>query len=120
MKRKQIAHTLRGYVFVTLGDFERAHKPAERAERFCPVIRQFGLAYHWSLDQVEFWTALVCRRCENLQAIYNSLICAAIHTVKPDNIAAFLWEQAESTLSGREGQSLQRPHRGISHQTHHG
>jgi hypothetical protein len=54
------------------------------------VIRQFGLSYHWSLDQVEFATDVVFARQADLQAIYDRLTGAAIHTVKPDHIATFL------------------------------
>jgi hypothetical protein len=40
----------------------------EFAASYCPVIRQFELSYHWSLDQVEFATdtcfvsKAICRR----------------------------------------------------------
>ena len=58
--------------FGWIADFEQAQKLAnqfsvevlhckldEFADRYCPVIRQFGLTYHWSLDQVEFATDVV-------------------------------------------------------------
>src|ERR1700751_3562106 len=62
----------------------------EFADRYCPVVQQFGLSYHWSLDQVEFATDIVFAKQADLQAIYDRLTRAAIHTVKPDNIATFL------------------------------
>ena len=57
----------------------------EFASRYCPVIKQFQLSYHWSLDQVEFATDVVFSKQADLQAIYDRLTRVAIHTVKPDN-----------------------------------
>ncbi len=48
------------------------------------MVKQFGLSYHWSLDQVEFATDMVFRRQSDLQSIYERLTRTAIHTVKPD------------------------------------
>jgi hypothetical protein len=62
----------------------------ELADQYCPVVRQCGLSYHWSLDQVEFATDIVFQCQSDLQAIYDRLTRTAIHTVKPDNIATFL------------------------------
>jgi hypothetical protein len=67
------------------------------------VIRQFGLSYHWSLDQVEFATDLVFTRQADLQAIYDRLIRAAIHTVKPDNIATFLGRKLNGNYQDEMG-----------------
>ena len=58
--------------------------------RYCAVIQQFGLSYHWSLDQVEFATDIAFARQADLQAIYDRLARAVIHTVRPDDIATFL------------------------------
>ena len=59
-----------------IADLERAQKLADQfsvemlhrkldefADRYCPVIRQFGRSYHWTLlDQVEFATDVVSQR----------------------------------------------------------
>ena len=58
--------------FGWIADLEQAQKLADPfsvkmvhrkldqfADRYCPVVQQFGLSYHWSLDQVEFATDLV-------------------------------------------------------------
>ena len=69
---------------------ERLHRKLDAfADRYCPVVKQFGLNYHWSLDQVEFATDIVFQRQSDLQAIYERLTRTAIHTVKPDNSATF-------------------------------
>ena len=116
LKRKQIGHTRWDNAFVEIEDFERAQKiaddwPVEKlhrkldewAERYCPIIRQFDVRYHWSLDQVEFSTDLVFRRREDLQAIYGHLTRTAIHTVKPDNIATFLGRKLSPLYQGEMG-----------------
>ena len=60
------------------------------ARRFCPIFKQFGQVYHWSIDQCEYATDVVFKRQTDLAAIYENLTRTAIHTVKPDNIATFL------------------------------
>jgi hypothetical protein len=75
----------------------------EFADRYCPVIRQFGLSYHWSLDQVEFATDVVFQRQSDLQAIYERLTRVAIHTVKPDNIATFLGRKLNGNYQDEMG-----------------
>ena len=99
-----------------IADFARAQKLADRfsvemlhrkldefADRYCPVLGQLGLNYHWSLDQVEFATDIVFARQSDLQAIYDRLIRAAIHTVKPDNIATFLGRKLNGNYQDEMG-----------------
>jgi len=101
LSRKRIDHTLLDNAFPQIDDFDRAQRiaddwPVERlhrkldqfAARYCPVIRQLEVRYHWSLDPVEFATNIVFHRQPDLQAIYGNLTRTAIHTVKPDNTEA--------------------------------
>jgi hypothetical protein len=116
LKRKQIGHTRLDNAFLQIEDLERSQKiaddwPVEKlhrkldewAERYCPVIRQFEVRYHWSLEQVEFSTDLLFRRPEDLQAIYGPLTRTAIHTVKPDNVATFLGRKLSPLYQGEIG-----------------
>ncbi len=116
LERKQIGHTRLDNAFLQIEDFERTQKiaddwPVEKlhrklddwAERYCPVIRQFEVRYHWSLEQVEFSTDLLFRRPEDLQAIYGPLTRTAIHTVKPDNVATFLGRKLSPLYQGEIG-----------------
>jgi hypothetical protein len=41
--------------------------------RFCPIHQEFGVAYHWRVDQCEYATDLVFRRQVDLAAIYGHL-----------------------------------------------
>jgi hypothetical protein len=79
---------------------EMVHRQLDQyADCYGPVIRQFGLSYHWSLDQVEFATDMVFAQ----QAIYDRLTRAAMHTVKPDHIATFLGRQLHGSYPDEMG-----------------
>jgi len=83
---------------------EMVHRKLDEfAHRYCPVLKQFELSYHWSLDQVEFATDVVFARQADLQAIYDRLTRAAIHTVKPDNIATFLGRKLNGNYQDEMG-----------------
>jgi len=103
LRRHSIGYQLRDNAFVQIEDWEAAQRlsddwqipPLHRkldefAERFCPVLRHFGVRYHWSADQCEYATDVVFHRQADVAAIYGNLTRTAIHTVKPDNIATFL------------------------------
>ena len=72
MSKRHIDFRVLDNAFGWIADFEQAQKLAddfrvemlhrkldEFADRYCPVVKQFGLNYHWSLDQVEFATDIV-------------------------------------------------------------
>ena len=83
---------------------ERLHAKLDQfAQRYCPVILQAGLNYHWSLDQVEFASDIVFKRQSDLEAIYERLTRTAIHTVKPDNIATFLGRKLNGNYQDEMG-----------------
>ena len=103
LRRRNIDYELRDNAFVEIGDWQQAQPIAddwrgkrihrkldEFAQRFCPIFRQLGLHYHWSIDQCEYATDIVFRRPADLAAIYENLTRTAIHSVKPDHIATFL------------------------------
>jgi hypothetical protein len=70
---------------------EVIHKRLDNfAKKYCPVIKHFGLHYHWSIMQAEYATDIVFKRQKELQDIYGQLTRTAIHTVKPENVATFL------------------------------
>src|ERR1051325_11957858 len=67
MSKRNIEYRMLDNAFGWIADFERAQKLADEfrvkmlhrkldgfADRYCPVVQQFELNYHWSLDQVEF------------------------------------------------------------------
>jgi len=116
LSQRKIEYRLLDNAFGWVADFEQAQMLAdhfsvemvhrkldELADRYCPVIRQFGLSYHWSLDQVEFATDIVFARQADWQAIYDRLTRAAILTVKPDNIATFLGRKLNGNYQDEMG-----------------
>jgi hypothetical protein len=116
MSQRNIEYRVLDNAFGWIADFERAQKLADEfrvqmlhqkldgfADRYCPVVKQFELNYHWSLDQVEFATDIVFQRQSDLQAIYERLTRTAIHTVKPDNIATFLGRKLNGNYQDEMG-----------------
>jgi hypothetical protein len=116
LSQRQVEYRLLDNAFGWIGDWEQAQRLADEfrvelihrkldewARRYCPVIEQFELSYHWSLDQVEFATDVVFRQQRDLQAIYDRLTRAAIHTVKPDNIATFLGRKLNGNYQDEMG-----------------
>jgi hypothetical protein len=116
MSQHNIEYRVLDNAFGWIADFDRAQKLADGfraenlhrkldqfADRYCPVLKQFELNYHWSLDQVEFATDIVFQRQSDLQAIYERLTRTAIHTVKPDNIATFLGRKLNGNYQDEMG-----------------
>ena len=75
----------------------------ELAWKYCPVYKELGLRYHWSVMQAEYSTDIVFRKQEELQPIYKEIIATSIHTVKPENIATFLGQKLDPRYQGEMG-----------------
>lgn len=116
LRKRKINFELIDNAFVDITDWGRAqqiatgleikrlhHRLDELANRFCPIHRDFGVAYHWSVDQCEYATDIVFLRQADLAAIYGNLTRTAIHTVKPDNIATFLGRKLNTQFQGEVG-----------------
>src|SRR5215831_16882928 len=116
LRQHNIGFRLIDNAFVEIADGQRAQHIAdglqikrlhrrldEMAHRFCPIHRDFGVAYHWSVDQCEYATDVVFRKQADLAAIYGNLTRTAIHTVKPDNIATFLGRKLNVEYQGELG-----------------
>jgi hypothetical protein len=116
LRRLDIAYKLVDNAFVDIGDWRRAQRLADGLEikrlhskldqfarTYCPIQRDFGVQYHWSVDQCEYATDVVFKRQADLAAIYGTLTRTAIHTVKPDHIATFLGKKLSSQFEGESG-----------------
>src|SRR3954451_3271381 len=116
LRRRKIDFRMIDNAFVEIGDWGRVqqvvnglevkrlhHQLDQMAHRFCPIHRDFGVAYHWSVDQCEYATDIVFRRQADLAAIYGNLTRTAVHTVKPDNIATFLGRKLSTQYEGEVG-----------------
>jgi hypothetical protein len=89
--------------FMHIEDWDAAQKLADESDSrllhekldhyarlFCPAIEALGVAYDWTLAQVEYATDVVFRRQADLGPIYETLVRTAVHAVKPAQIATFL------------------------------
>jgi hypothetical protein len=116
LKKRQISHRLLDNAFVEIADWAEAQRLADGwqaksihrkldafAKRFCPIFSDFGVEYHWSIDQCEYASDIVFHRQAELQAIYGHLTRTAIHTVKPDHIATFLGRKLDPQYQGEMG-----------------
>ncbi|MCP4824070.1 MAG: MarR family transcriptional regulator, partial [Shimia sp.] len=98
-----IAFEMLDNAFIRIADPEQAqrlcdglqatiiHRHLDRwAQRFCPVLRHFRTAYHWSFMQVEYATDVVFRHQADLQPLYEAIVRAAVHVIRAENVATFL------------------------------
>ncbi|MDO8691220.1 MAG: MarR family transcriptional regulator [Dehalococcoidia bacterium] len=73
------------------------------AATYCPVLRHFGVTYHWSLMQVEYATDIIFRRQDALRPLYEALVRTAVHAVKPDHVATFLGRKLTGNYAAELG-----------------
>ncbi len=119
LKKQHIKYQLIDNAFVNVSDFQKAQIAARNlhaeqihrilddfAKRFCPIILDFKLDYHWSIMQVEYATDIVFDRQKYLQSMYDTLTRTAIHTVKPQNIATFLGKKLHGNYQGEMGNNF--------------
>jgi len=116
LDRQGIGHEMIDNAFVSIDDFAKAQRIADRfdprklhrlldryARRYCPVLQTFGVRYHWSLMQAEYASDLVFKQAEHLQPLYESISRTAIHAVKPDHVATFLGRKLHGNFEGELG-----------------
>lgn len=114
-----VAYTLRENAFLSIDDYEKAQAFSDGfrvddlkqaldifASRYCPVVKKFDLAYHWSIMQVEYATDIIFKERDTLNAIYESLIRNTIHSVKPENISTFLGRKLHPNYEGEMGNNF--------------
>jgi hypothetical protein len=102
--------------FVAIADFDKAQKLANGldvrelhnlldryARKCCPVIKQLGVAYHWSIMQIEYATDIIFRDRAALAPLYEAISRTAIHTVKPEHVATFLGRRLTSNFNAELG-----------------
>lgn len=116
LTKQGISFTLLDNAFDYIADFKKAQTICDNfdinkllkklnwfSDLYCPVYKEFGQTYHWSIMQQEYATDIVFKKQEYLQSIYDDLIATAIHTVKPANIATFLSQKMGSNYQGEMG-----------------
>lgn len=119
LRRHQVQFQQLDNAFVSLQDFDKAqelvdslqvaklHKSLDRfASRYCPVLTELGMSYHWSIMQAEYSTDLVFRSQDDLQPVYEQLVRTAVHAVKADNVASFLGRKLTGNYQDEVGNDL--------------
>ena len=102
--------------FVAIDDFDKSQKLADGldvrelhnlldryARKCCPVIKQLGADYHWSIMQIEYATDIVFRHRNALAPLYQAVSRTAIHAVKPEHVATFLGRRLTGNFSAELG-----------------
>jgi hypothetical protein len=116
LKKKGVAFQILDNAFTDIADFDRAqilaneldvqtlHKALDRfAALYCPVFKTFGVAYHWSLMQVEYATDIIFKTSEDLKPLYDALVRTAVHAVKADQAATFLGRKLHGNFQDEAG-----------------
>lgn len=113
---RKIGFSMVDNAFDYIEDFEKAQKISDGFDAgkllkkltwlsglYCPVDKEFGETYHWSIMQQEYSTDIVFKHNEDLKPLYDDLIATAIHTVKPANIATFFAQKLHGNYEGEMG-----------------
>ena len=118
LDKKGIAYELVDNAFVHIEDFGEAQKLADAldvrelhhvldryARKYCPVIKELDVSYHWSVMQIEYATDIVFKDRKAL-SVYEAISRTAIHTVKPEHVATFLGRKLTGNFSAELGNDL--------------
>lgn len=116
LTKKKIAFKLIDNAFAEISDFKKAQAIADSfdpsvlhkildsfANRYCPVIKQFGRFYYWSIMQAEYATDIIFDSQSALKTIYDNISRTAIHAVKAENIATFLGKKINENYQDEVG-----------------
>jgi hypothetical protein len=119
LAKKKISYDMRENAFLSIDNFAKAqelsdsikvsdlHHALDRfAEKYCPVGKEYDLAYHWSIMQVEYATDIVFKKQSDLRTLYDQIVRTAIHSVKPENIATFLGRKLHGNYQGEMGNNF--------------
>jgi len=119
LRRLHIPFTLLDNAFTQIADWSQAQHLADAwspaqihskldqfARRYCPVIADLEVGYHWTLDQAEYATDIVFHRRADLQAFYEHLTRTAIHAIKPEHVATFLGKKLHPRFQDELGSRL--------------
>jgi len=116
LDKEGINYRMGDNAFLNIADFEKAQEISDSfnvetlhrliddfAQAFCPIVKSFGIKYHWSVMQVEYSIDIVFRKQRQLKEIYDHLVATAVHTIKPDRIATFLGRRIYGQFKGEMG-----------------
>ena len=121
LKAKGVTYELQDNAFVHIADYAVANQlaasldPAELhrqldgfAQRYCPIVNNLQLSYHWSIWQAEYATDLVFKTHADLHTLFPPLLETLVLAVKPEDIATFLGRKLSGRYEGEVGTRLQK------------
>ena len=116
LKREGLSYRLLDNAFVEVQAWERAQQISDQlrvehlhrqldqwAQRYCPVLPDFALNYHWSVDQAEYSTDVVFVDQKRLTAIYEPLTRLAVQAVRAEHVATFLGKKLNANFQQEAG-----------------
>jgi len=116
LDKKGLGYKLVDNAFVEIDDFNAAQRLADGldlrelhhlldryAQKCCPVIKQLGVGYHWSLMQAEYATDVIFQSREALGPLYEAIVRTAIHVVKAEQVATFLGRRITANFNAELG-----------------
>lgn len=116
LSAKAIDYTLADNAFLSIADLPRAQALADAfspkvlhrcldayAKQCCPVLKDFGQRYHWSLMQIEYSTDLLFRSAQTLGSLYDQLARQSVLSIKAPAIATFLGRKISPQLAQELG-----------------
>jgi hypothetical protein len=116
LNRRGISYTKLENAFTQIADYKAAQSLADGlavqqlhrcldqfALTYCPIIRQLGTSYHWSIEQAEYSTDIIFLRQRDLQALYEPLTRTAVLAVKASDVATFLGKKLHGNYQDEVG-----------------
>jgi len=113
---ENINYTKRDNAFITIDDFAKAQKMSDEfdakklheildscANRWCPLPKEWGITYQWTITEVEYSLDVIFKSAETLKPLYDNIIETAMHTITPENIANFLGKRFSLLFEGEAG-----------------
>lgn len=116
---RSIPYVMEDNAFLSIADFVTVQDISDKirvedlhqvldifAHRYCPIIKNQGLSYNWSIVQAEYATDIIFKKQSDLKLLYEPLIRCAVFSVKPENIATFLGEKLHLNYQGEIGNNF--------------
>jgi hypothetical protein len=116
LRKRKIEFSMVDNAFLRIADWKTAQeisdgfsvRPIHRrldsfADLYCPITHDLGVAYHWSLSQVEYATDIIFRSRDDLYPIYDMLVRTAVHAIKAEHVATFLGRKLSPLYQGELG-----------------
>jgi hypothetical protein len=116
LQKNNISFQMHDNAFIKISNYQKAQELSDniRAEnlhqwldkiisQYIPFLVQTSQSYRWTLTQTEYSTDIIFKKQEDLKLLYEDIILNCIHSVKPENIAAFFSRELAASYSQEVG-----------------